>query len=139
MAVLTSQKSWRYRRVLLSGDWESPSERPVRFHIPTTFQTVGKLKQPIPTRADIQKVERVKKKVPTADRIYSDFLFIANLIKARLVDPSKSNCFYYCFDGCSEDVGDLKKASPNRGQGQEAAATVGGLFGLEGRSSRAVS
>ncbi|CAL9017677.1 unnamed protein product [Prunus brigantina] len=36
--VPTSQKSWRNRRVLLSGDWESPPGSPVRFHIPTTFQ-----------------------------------------------------------------------------------------------------
>ncbi|CAL8094254.1 unnamed protein product [Prunus armeniaca] len=90
MDVLTSLKSWRYRPVLLSSDWESPSDRPIRFHIPQLFkQLVGKLKQQIPTRADIQKVERVKKKVPAADRIYSDFLFTANLIKARLVDPAE--------------------------------------------------
>ncbi|CAL8112746.1 unnamed protein product [Prunus armeniaca] len=37
-AVPTSQKTWRKQRVLLSGDWESPSGHPVRFHIPTTFQ-----------------------------------------------------------------------------------------------------
>ncbi|CAL8094082.1 unnamed protein product [Prunus armeniaca] len=40
--VPTSQKSWRNRRVLLSGDWESPSGQPVRFHIPTTFQIAGR-------------------------------------------------------------------------------------------------
>ncbi|CAL2225172.1 unnamed protein product [Prunus armeniaca] len=38
IAIPTSQKSWRNRWVLLSGDWESPSDRPVRYHIPTTFQ-----------------------------------------------------------------------------------------------------
>ncbi|XP_021829572.1 uncharacterized protein LOC110769840 [Prunus avium] len=37
-AVPTSQKSWRNPRVLLSGDWESPSGVPDRFHIPNTFQ-----------------------------------------------------------------------------------------------------
>ncbi|CAL2238201.1 unnamed protein product [Prunus armeniaca] len=36
--VPTSQKSWRNRGVLLSGDWESPSGQPVRFRIPTIFQ-----------------------------------------------------------------------------------------------------
>lgn len=40
--VPTSQKSWRNRRVILSGDWESPSGTPVRFHIPTTFQIAGR-------------------------------------------------------------------------------------------------
>ncbi|CAL8085871.1 unnamed protein product [Prunus armeniaca] len=90
--VPTSQKSWRNRRVLLLGDWESPSGQPVRFPIPTTFQIagritcrsvpssgpiftvtdrflviplVGKLKQPIPTQAEIQQVEKVRSKVPT--------------------------------------------------------------------------
>ncbi|CAL8174536.1 unnamed protein product [Prunus armeniaca] len=33
---------WRKRWVLLSGDWESPSGHPVRFHIPTTFQIAGR-------------------------------------------------------------------------------------------------
>ncbi|CAL8117220.1 unnamed protein product [Prunus armeniaca] len=41
-AVPTFQKTWRKRRVLLSGDWESPSGHPVRFHIPTTFQIAGR-------------------------------------------------------------------------------------------------
>lgn len=41
--VPTSQKTWRNWRVLLSGDWESPSGTPVRFHIPKTFQLTGRL------------------------------------------------------------------------------------------------
>ncbi|CAL2238407.1 unnamed protein product [Prunus armeniaca] len=41
-AVPTFQKTWRKRRVLLSGDWELPSGHPVRFHIPTTFQIAGR-------------------------------------------------------------------------------------------------
>ncbi|CAL2257078.1 unnamed protein product [Prunus armeniaca] len=40
--VPTSQKSWRNQRVLLSGDWESPSGTLVRFHDPTTFQIAGR-------------------------------------------------------------------------------------------------
>ncbi|CAL9019524.1 unnamed protein product [Prunus brigantina] len=40
--VPTSQKTWRKRRVILSGDWESPSGHPIRFHIPTTFQIAGR-------------------------------------------------------------------------------------------------
>ncbi|CAL8169582.1 unnamed protein product [Prunus armeniaca] len=44
-AVPTSQKTWRKRQVLLSGDWESPSGHPVRFHIPTTFQIAGRPSQ----------------------------------------------------------------------------------------------
>ncbi|KAI5321485.1 hypothetical protein L3X38_030556 [Prunus dulcis] len=53
-------------------------------------ESEGKLKQPIPTRADIQKVDRVKSKVSAADWIYPDFLFIANLIRA-LTDARKQS------------------------------------------------
>ncbi|CAL2245329.1 unnamed protein product [Prunus armeniaca] len=99
-AVPTSQKTWRKRRVLLSGDWESPSGHPVRFHIPTTFQIagrlscrsvglVGKLKQPSATQAEIRQIERVRLKVPAVERVYPKFLFTANLIKARLVNPAE--------------------------------------------------
>ncbi|BBG99119.1 hypothetical protein Prudu_008709, partial [Prunus dulcis] len=49
-SVPTSQKSWRNRRVLLSGDWESPSGVVPRLSVPTTFQTTGKVKQPTPLR-----------------------------------------------------------------------------------------
>ncbi|CAL9013085.1 unnamed protein product, partial [Prunus brigantina] len=62
--VPTSQKSWRNRRVLLSGDWESLSDRPVRFSVPTVFQITDRVKQPTPSREDIQKVERVRTKDP---------------------------------------------------------------------------
>ncbi|CAL8174586.1 unnamed protein product [Prunus armeniaca] len=89
-AVLTSQKTWRKRRVLLSGDWESPSGHPVRFHIPTTFQIAGKLKQPSATQAEVRQIERVRMKVPAVERVYPKFLFTANLIKARLVNPAES-------------------------------------------------
>lgn len=105
--------------MLLSNDWESPSGRPVRFHIPTTFQIAGrslgcrsvghldidfgpkliyvsrfagKLKQLIPTRANIQKVEQVKTKVPASVRIYPDFPFTTNLIKAKLISVEESKC-----------------------------------------------
>ncbi|CAL2246709.1 unnamed protein product [Prunus armeniaca] len=87
--VPTSQKSWRNRRVLLSGDWESPSGQPVRFRIPTTFKMAGKLKQPIATQAEIQQVERVRRKVPAEERVYPQFLFTTNLIRAQLVDPAE--------------------------------------------------
>lgn len=56
---------------------------------------VGKLKQPIPTRVDIQKVEWVKAKVPIFSRVYPKFIFTANLIKARLIDLSESKCLLY--------------------------------------------
>ncbi|CAL8115901.1 unnamed protein product [Prunus armeniaca] len=85
-AVSTSQKTWRNKRVLLSCDWESPSGQPVRFPIPTTFQIAGKLKQPSPTQSEIRQIERVRLKVPAVERIYSQFLFTANLIRAKLVD-----------------------------------------------------
>ncbi|CAL2269982.1 unnamed protein product [Prunus armeniaca] len=87
--VPTSQKSWRNRRVLLSGDWESPSGQPARFRIPTTFQMAGKLKQPIATQAEIQQVERVRRKVPAEERVYPQFLFTTNLIRAQLIDPAE--------------------------------------------------
>ncbi|CAL2237007.1 unnamed protein product [Prunus armeniaca] len=88
-AVPTSQKTWRKRRVLLSGDWESPSGHPVRFHIPTTFQIAGKLKQPSATQAEIRQIETVRLKVPAVERVYPKLLFTANLIKARLVNPAE--------------------------------------------------
>ncbi|KAL6279929.1 hypothetical protein ACE6H2_016810 [Prunus campanulata] len=87
-AVPTSQKSWRNRRVLLSGDWESPSGVPVRFHIPTTFQIAGKLKQPTTFQSELRQIDRVRVKVPAVDREYPQFLFTENLIKARLANPA---------------------------------------------------
>ncbi|KAL6279516.1 hypothetical protein ACE6H2_016397 [Prunus campanulata] len=88
-AVPTSQKSWRNRRVLLSGDWESPSGVPVRFSIPTTFQIAGKLKQPTATQSELRQIDQVRLKVPAGDREYPQFLFTANLIKARLANPAE--------------------------------------------------
>ncbi|CAL8993967.1 unnamed protein product, partial [Prunus brigantina] len=70
--VPTSQKSWRNRRVLLSGDWESPSGSPVRFH----------LKQPVAGQAEIRQIDQVRLKVPAEERVYPQFLFTPNLIKA---------------------------------------------------------
>lgn len=55
---------------------------------------VGKLKQSIPTQAEIRQVERVRSKVPTEKRVYPQFLFTANLIQAQLVDPAESK--YTC-------------------------------------------
>ncbi|CAL2253393.1 unnamed protein product [Prunus armeniaca] len=89
--VPTSQKSWRNRRVLLSGDWESPSGRPVRFHIPTTFQIAGRStcrSQPSPTQSEIRQIDKVRLKVPTVE-VYPKFLFTVNLIKAELVSPAE--------------------------------------------------
>ncbi|CAL8995267.1 unnamed protein product, partial [Prunus brigantina] len=117
--VPTSQKSWRNRRVLLSGDWESPSGSPVRFHVPTTFQiagwskspsvglvffflnfigdlplllSAGKLKQPVAGQAEIWQIDQVRLKVPAEERVYPKFLFTPNLIKAQLVNPAESKC-----------------------------------------------
>ncbi|CAL8999474.1 unnamed protein product [Prunus brigantina] len=88
--VPTSQKSWKNRRVLLSGDWESPSGHPVRFHIPTTFQIAGsKLKQPVATQAEIRQIDQVRLKVPAVERVYPQFLFTPNLIKAKLANPAE--------------------------------------------------
>ena len=124
-SVPTSQKSWRNRRVLLSGDWESPSGVRPLFPVPTTFQTAGrvpscrsvgslafplsytdyycfwtgKLKQPTPTQGEIRQIDRVRLKVPAAERVYPRFLFTDNLIRARLVDPAESEyiCFYVLY------------------------------------------
>ncbi|CAL2265886.1 unnamed protein product [Prunus armeniaca] len=90
-AVPTSRKMWRKRRVLLSGDWESPSGHPVRFHIPTTFQIAGRpsYRSPSATQVEIRQIEPVRLKVPAVDKIYPKFLFTANLIKAQLVNPAE--------------------------------------------------
>lgn len=123
--VPTSQKTWRNRRVMISGHWEAPPNRHLIFRIPTMFQMAGralgcrsvvsrglifhadsyifsfagKIKQPRPTKADIKKVERVRSKVPASARAYPEFLFTENLIKAKLVDPAESKCrlFYRPF------------------------------------------
>ena len=119
-SVPTSQKSWRNRRVLLSGDWESPSGTPLRFSVPTTFQIAGrfpkyrligrllfsllfpcfiflifllltgKLKQPSPKPSEIRQLDRVRLRVPAAERVYPRFLFTGNLIRAGLVNPAES-------------------------------------------------
>ncbi|CAL8089456.1 unnamed protein product [Prunus armeniaca] len=90
-AVPTSQKTWKKRRVLLSGDWESPLGHPVRFHIPTTFQIAGRpsYRSPSATQAEIRQIERVRLKVPTVERVYPKFFFTPNVIKAQLVNPAK--------------------------------------------------
>ncbi|CAL2255402.1 unnamed protein product [Prunus armeniaca] len=90
-AVPTSQKTWRKHQVLLSGDWESPSGHPVRFHIPTTFQIAGRpsYRSPSATQAEIRQIERVRLKVPAVERIYPKFLFTPNLIKAQFVNPAE--------------------------------------------------
>lgn len=41
--VPSSQKTWRNRRVLVSGEWECPSHRHPLFKIPTSFQLVGRV------------------------------------------------------------------------------------------------
>ncbi|CAL8090632.1 unnamed protein product [Prunus armeniaca] len=75
--VPTSQKSWRNRRG----------------HVPFGtffgFRVYRKLKQPIATQAEIQQVERVRRKVPAEKRVYPQFLFTTNLIQAQLVDPAE--------------------------------------------------
>ncbi|VVA31370.1 PREDICTED: eukaryotic translation initiation factor 5B partial [Prunus dulcis] len=61
----------KHRRVLMSGDWESPPDKPVRFHTPT--------------KKNIQKVKRMRTKVLAAVRVYPDLLLTPNLVKAKLV------------------------------------------------------
>ncbi|CAL2239064.1 unnamed protein product [Prunus armeniaca] len=96
-AVPTFQKTWRKRRVLLSGDWASC--RVIGANIPSvsTFPLpsklpVGhrKLKQPSATQAKIRQIERVRLKVPAVERIYRKFLFTPNLIKAQLFNPAEN-------------------------------------------------
>ncbi|CAL9024923.1 unnamed protein product, partial [Prunus brigantina] len=72
-------------------DWESPSGHPVRFHIPTTFQIVGRpsYRSPSATQSEIRQINRVRLRVPAVERVYPKFLFTANLIKAQLVNPAE--------------------------------------------------
>ncbi|CAL9010745.1 unnamed protein product [Prunus brigantina] len=70
--VLTSQKTWKKRRVLLSGDWESPSGHP-----------------PVATQAEIRQLDQVRARVPAVERVYPKLLFTANLIKAQLANPAE--------------------------------------------------
>ncbi|CAL2271962.1 unnamed protein product [Prunus armeniaca] len=83
--VSTSQKSYRNQRVLLSGNWESPSG----MLVPFTFPLLSRLSQPNPTQSEIRQVDKLRLKVPAADRVYSGFLFTENLIRARLVSPTE--------------------------------------------------
>lgn len=54
------------------------------------YLCAGKLKQPNATQAEIQQIERVRLKVPAVERVYPQFLFTNNLIKAQLVNPAES-------------------------------------------------
>ncbi|CAL8085555.1 unnamed protein product [Prunus armeniaca] len=40
-------------------------------------------------QTEIQQVERVRRRVPAEERVYPQFLFTANLIRAQLVDPAE--------------------------------------------------
>ncbi|CAL9017767.1 unnamed protein product, partial [Prunus brigantina] len=117
--VPTSQKTWRKRRVLLSGDWESPSGHPVRFHIPRTFQIAGKLKQPVATRAELRQIDQVRGKVPAVDRVYPQLLFTQNLIKAQLVNPDESKPVPTAAEGI--DVDDQSLSERLRQLGKDSA------------------
>lgn len=68
--------SKRNRRVLMSGDCESPPDKPIRFHTPT--------------KKNIKKVERVRTKLLTAVRGYPDLLLTPNLVKAKLIGEEES-------------------------------------------------
>ncbi|CAL2271007.1 unnamed protein product [Prunus armeniaca] len=129
-AVPTSQKMWRKWRVLLSDDWESPSGHPVRFHIPTTFQIAGKLKQPSATQAEIRQIERVRLKVPAVERVYPKFLFTANLIKAQLVNPAEMTDSPACRGKEDERVLEETPHARHAGEEEGAAGRNGtGAFG----------
>ncbi|CAL8120711.1 unnamed protein product [Prunus armeniaca] len=52
-------------------------------------ETTGKLKQPSATQAEIWQINKVRLKVPAVERVYSKFLFTANLIKAQLVNSAE--------------------------------------------------
>ncbi|CAL2257300.1 unnamed protein product [Prunus armeniaca] len=62
--------------------------RPSESLIPFPF-CACKLKQPSATQVEIRQIELVRLKVPAVDRIYQNFLFTANLIKAQLVNPAE--------------------------------------------------
>ncbi|CAL8991637.1 unnamed protein product [Prunus brigantina] len=141
--VPTSQKTWRKRRVILSGDWESPSGHLVRFHIPTTFQIAGKLKQPIATQSEIRQIDRVRLRVPAVERVYPKLLFTTNLIKAQLVVPAET----VPVPSTGDDVDDqtlseqLRRLNPDSAPPRSAAAGPSPCRGAssESTSSRAAS
>ncbi|CAL2231762.1 unnamed protein product [Prunus armeniaca] len=70
-----------------------PPDKPVRFHIPTTFQSIVKLKQPIPTE-DIKKVDWMMTKVPATGKLVgeekTDYLPLSFVTKARAMLGSRS-------------------------------------------------
>ncbi|CAL2276742.1 unnamed protein product [Prunus armeniaca] len=52
-------------------------------------RSASKLKQPSPTQSKIQQIDRVRLKVPAVERVYPQFLFSTNLVKARLANPAE--------------------------------------------------
>ena len=56
--------------------------------------SAGKLKQPSPKESEIRQLDRVRLRVPAAERVYPRFLFTSNLIRAGLVSPAESK--YLC-------------------------------------------
>ncbi|CAL8174240.1 unnamed protein product [Prunus armeniaca] len=55
----------------------------------TSQKSWSKLKQPSPTQSKIQQIDRVRLKVPAVERVYPQFLFSTNLVKARLANPAE--------------------------------------------------
>ncbi|CAL8175947.1 unnamed protein product [Prunus armeniaca] len=80
VGVPSSQKIWRLRRVLISGAWEFASGVIMVRHIPTTFQTVGRLSlnRPIAKKEGSGSNQRV--------RTLLDF---GNMFKAGLISEAK--------------------------------------------------
>ncbi|CAL2257640.1 unnamed protein product [Prunus armeniaca] len=91
VVVSTSQKTWRRRRVLVSGAWESAPGVIVERHIPTSFQTVGRpmgclsLKRPIATKREIKVIKRVRSRIAEKGRVHKALLDYKNLFKAGLI------------------------------------------------------
>ncbi|KAL6277239.1 hypothetical protein ACE6H2_020840 [Prunus campanulata] len=85
VGVPSSQKTWRKRRVIVSGAWESALGVIVERRIPTTFQTVVSLKRPTAPIREVEVIEQVRAKIAEEDRFFKELLYFRNLYKAGLI------------------------------------------------------
>ncbi|BBG93369.1 hypothetical protein Prudu_001357, partial [Prunus dulcis] len=79
-----------------------------------------KLKQPTPTQGEIRQIDKVRLKVPAAERVYPCFLFTNNLIRARLIDPA--------------EMTDARKAAEAKKMNESSRRRL--MMGLEGKKKK---
>ncbi|CAL8161875.1 unnamed protein product [Prunus armeniaca] len=89
VGVPSSQKTWRRRRVLVFGAWESALGVIVERHIPTTFQTVVSLKRPIATKKEVEIIERIRSKIAEEERVFRILLDFGNFFKVGLISEAE--------------------------------------------------